>query len=83
MTEIKSKYLPGDVVYDNVTVPNGIVIEETYNPELNHIVICIRDGQPRRPITMKGFNEDDPFEILSRDDMRKKIVSGFIDHYRK
>ena len=80
---IKKRFQPGDVVYDDVSVPNGLIIEEIYNPEQNHIVIRIIDGQNRPPISMYGFNHDNPLEIISHETMRKMIISGFIDHYRK
>ena len=72
----------GDVVYDDVSVPKGLSIEEIYYPEQNHIIIRIVDGQNRKPISMYGFNHDNPLEVISRETMRKMIVSGFIDHYR-
>lgn len=79
----KRIYKTGDYVFEGCIVPENLVISEQYYEDDHTMTITYSyKGTPYGTISFKGICEEDPlYRPLSREQMRKIIVSGFINHY--
>ncbi len=78
-------YFCGDVVYDDVKVPRGTVVYEEYDADNDTIIVTFElNGRVKAKYRM-SVSLLDKFEDWNptREEMRKKIVSEFIQYAKR
>ena len=84
---IKKEFMAGDIIYDDVVVPTGTEINETFDEANKSMTIdCTisRVGKVTYSMNLSRCNPLCPPKWnLTEDDMRKIIVSGFIDFAKR
>lgn len=80
MKKILKVYKEGDIIYENVSVPKGMkVITAFCSDNGKLLVIPFFKGKRLVPYVIDGQRD---FIGCSEDDLRRIVVSGFIDIFR-
>ena len=81
---IERKFVAGKTIYDDVVVPNGVEIYEKFDEDKKTMCIDWSINGVRRISYRMSLNSMNLEEWnLTEEDMRRIIVSGFIDYAAK